>query len=117
MVKIKLRRDFVVDPSGTASRTVLVGYVISGHAGFQDHGKDVVCAGISAISQAVLLGLQEILGDRVKATRLEGFLSVDIDKDDAGKEGTQAVMRCLELGLESISKQYPKFVSVEYQDR
>jgi uncharacterized protein YsxB (DUF464 family) len=117
MVKIELQRDFVVDPSGTASRTVLVGYVISGHAGFEDRGKDVVCAGVSAISQAVLLGLQEVLGDRVKATRRQGFLSVDIDKDDAGKEGTEAAMRCLELGLQSIAKQYPEFVSVEYQDR
>ncbi|HHW26109.1 MAG TPA: ribosomal-processing cysteine protease Prp [Firmicutes bacterium] len=117
MVKVKLQRDFVVDPSGTASRTVLAGYAISGHAGYGDYGEDIVCAGVSALSQAVLLGLQETLGNRVRSTVREGFLSVDIDKDDAGGESAQALMRCLELGLLSLSRQYPKFVSVEYEDR
>mgnify|MGYP000886962030 CR=1 FL=1 len=117
MVRVKFQRDFIVDESGTASRTVLVGYTVSGHAGCGDHGKDVVCAGVSAIAQAVVLALQEILGPRVRTARSDGFLSVDVDKVDASQEGTQALMRCLELGFQSISRQYPESVSLAYQDR
>lgn len=117
MVRVKFQRDFVVDESGTASRTVLVGYTVSGHARRGDCGKDIVCAGISAISQAVLLALQDILGPRVRSARSDGFLSVDILKEDATKEGTQALMRCLELGLQSLLRQHPDSVSLAYQDR
>jgi uncharacterized protein len=33
---------------------------VRGHAGYAEHGKDIVCAGVSAITQAAILGLQAL---------------------------------------------------------
>jgi uncharacterized protein len=33
---------------------------IEGHANFDKHGSDIVCAGVSAISQTAVLGLMEM---------------------------------------------------------
>lgn len=33
---------------------------IKGHANFDKHGRDIVCAGISAIAQSAILGFESI---------------------------------------------------------
>lgn len=55
------------------NRTTLT---ISGHAGFAMRGKDIVCAGISAIFQAALLGIDAIARNRAYSKYVE-FVRLD----------------------------------------
>ena len=55
-----LRKPALAQTKGENS-DILVGFIIKGHAGFADHGEDIVCAGASAIAQSALLGLQDLL--------------------------------------------------------
>lgn len=44
---------------------------VKGHAGYDAHGRDIVCAGVSAILQTAVLGLEAIADsypDHVKVT-------------------------------------------------
>lgn len=117
MVNVTLFRDALVDGTGTASRTVLVGFEVKGHADFAQRGVDIVCAGVSAMAQSTALGLSELLGDRVQCERSPGFLRFSMSKDQAGSDAAVAVMRSLELGLASISRVHPDYVRVEYRDK
>jgi len=102
MLKAKLLRKR--DPAGEA---LLCGFTVEGHAGFADYGQDIVCAGVSAIAQAALFGLQDLLGDAVRSEMREGYLRVVVAESRAREEGPRAVFRTLELGLAAVHRSYP----------
>ncbi len=104
MIKVKIQK----------SGQTLVGYTVKGHAGYAQRGQDIVCAGVSAIAQAGLMGLQDILEDNVKAELKEGCLTVAVDYDNAVQPGVASILRVVELGLSSIAKTHPDFVNVDY---
>ena len=43
----------------------IVGFEVSGHSGYSERGKDIVCAAVSAIVQTAVIGLTEVLGIKV----------------------------------------------------
>ncbi|MED1919470.1 ribosomal-processing cysteine protease Prp [Bacillus thuringiensis] len=52
-----------------------------GHANYAEHGKDIVCAGISTIMQTALLGIQAI------AHQYPDYVSLEIQNQEG--EGTK----------------------------
>ncbi len=97
------------------SGQTLVGYVVKGHAGYAESGRDIVCAGVSAIAQAGLMGLQDFLKDGVKSELKEGYLRVAVDYDNAVQPGVASILRVVELGLSSIAKTHSDLVKVSYE--
>lgn len=110
MVKAKLLRRSGGHGEGG---NVFVGFRIEGHADFGEAGKDIVCAGVSAIAQAALFGLQDILGNGVKFRKGSGYLEVEVDPGKAEAEGPKAIFRSLQLGLLGIQESYPGTVKIE----
>ncbi|HPZ78044.1 MAG TPA: ribosomal-processing cysteine protease Prp [Bacillota bacterium] len=115
MLKVQFLRKPARTDKGENS-DILVGFIIKGHAGFADHGEDIVCAGASAIAQSALLGLQDLYGDRVYFRREPGFLEVHMDVEDAAKTECRTIMRVLELGLLSISQAYIRHIDITYEN-
>lgn len=111
MLKVRLLRRQV---SPEEDGSVLFGFSVEGHAGFGERGKDIVCAGVSAIAQTALYGLQDIAKDAVRFEKREGYLAVTVDPETAREEGPRAVLRTLELGLMAIGRSYPG--AFEFQD-
>ena len=87
----------------------ICGFDISGHAGYNDAGSDIVCAAISALSQTTLLGLLKYAPDDTTYTVDEesGSLTVRVSK---GSVITEALLETLTLGLKEIARQYPTYV-------
>lgn len=113
MLKVLLLRS----PDSVETKgSVLVGFEVHGHARAGKYGRDIVCAGVSAIAQASLLGLQDICGEQLTYRLEEGFMCVKLNPDMAMDQGAQAILRTFELGAISISKGYPKNVIVEYSE-
>ncbi len=108
-----LRKDTM--PGQENKPGLLVGFRIRGHAGFAEYGQDIVCAGASAIAQAAVLGLKDTLGSSVSFQREPGFLEVHISQESCGT-ASQAILRALELGLLSISREYSGYVDVTYEN-
>ena len=99
---------------GAANASRLHGFEVEGHAGYGEYGKDIVCAGVSAITQSCLLGLKEVLGDDVRYEKRPGYLRVNVHPCKAKEPGPSAILRTLEMGLISMSKAYPGGFSIEY---
>jgi uncharacterized protein YsxB (DUF464 family) len=103
-------------PDGSIS-----GFDTSGHTGYADMGEDIVCAAVSALTQATLNGLLNVLRAPVKhemdeeGARLAVSLGRDFPSDK--REGAQLLLETLVSGLQSIEMAYPGFVRVIFKER
>ncbi|MDR7857074.1 ribosomal-processing cysteine protease Prp [Tissierella sp.] len=98
-------------------------YTIKGHAKYDEHGKDIICAAISVLSQTALLSLVEVccLDERdIKYSIDEktGFLDVNLPKniEISILEKTQIVLNSLVVGINSVIESYPQYVTLEYRE-
>lgn len=91
------------------------GFKIDGHADVAPRGYDIVCAGVSALSQSALMGLDLYTNKKFSYDVKSGMLSMKlIDKPDAL---TQAVLGTMLLGLKEIAGNYPESVHVKEHRR
>lgn len=87
-----------------------------GHADFGTRGKDVVCAAASALLQAWLRNLIEVLGDRLhveldrKAGRMVFIVGPDIE--DPAREEVERLVRYFYPSILSLAEQYPENILV-----
>ena len=91
------------------------GFLIRGHAGFATPGRDIVCAGVSAVATAALLGLVKRYPEEVRWRILEQGLiycrlSGRLAEDGPEARDAQVILDVMVLGLKSIQRQYPGFI-------
>ena len=81
-----------------------------GHSGYAESGRDIVCASVSSLMQALWIGLDEILkvGD-LRAERDQEIPRISLAWDHNIPE-TQVVARTIARSLEALSKSYPGYV-------
>ena len=92
MTSIRFSRD----KSGRLS-----GFTVVGHTGYAPEGEDIVCAGVSALSQTAVI---------IRS----GFLSARLPRGLRAKQRYEAqiILRSVRQGLEDIAKAYPGLVKV-----
>ena len=101
MIKIDIVRN---------SDQAMVGFSVTGHANTAPHGHDIVCAGISALTQTAVLGLDRQLKRKIHLDITYGNLKMNLlDNPDAL---TNAVLETMLIGLTEIGKQNPKSVRI-----
>ncbi|MDR3264487.1 MAG: ribosomal-processing cysteine protease Prp [Synergistaceae bacterium] len=92
----------------------LVGLESRGHSGHAQRGEDVVCAAVSALVQALLLGLRDV-------ARMEDALECEVDADVPlirvewpGERASEVdlLTRTVALSLREIASGYPGYVSI-----
>ena len=89
---------------------LVVGFSAKGHAGTAKHGKDIVCAAISALTQTTALGLVKHLNREIDLQHASGDMVVHLKaKPDAL---TNAVFETMILGLNEIEKINPQGVHI-----
>lgn len=99
-----------VDPFGGYSSIE-----ISGHAGYDEYGKDIVCAAISALAQTMALGLEKVVGIKVKIKKKDGYFLLKVPKGLSAEKADKAniVIETFILGIEDISESYPSNIQVD----
>lgn len=118
------------------------GFLVEGHAGYAPRGQDIVCAGISALVQAAVLGLREFLtrppqveagpeetnrlfktgksrtpGIAPKSARGKRgnvFLKVMLPDSlgERDREVAKIILETLEMGLRGIALGYHRYVEI-----
>ncbi len=56
-------------------QSVCVGFQCKGHAGFADHGEDIVCAGVTTAVQMTINGITEVVGCAADVNVLENEIT------------------------------------------
>jgi uncharacterized protein YsxB (DUF464 family) len=106
LVEIRIVRD---------SRDRLSSFFASGHAGWAEHGQDVVCAALSTALQSAWLGLAEVATVPVDAERGDGTLRLtwpEANRDDAA---VRAIVQTAARTVETIARQYPETARVIHE--
>ena len=103
-------------PDGTLS-----GFDSRGHTGYADAGEDIVCAAVSALTQATVNGLANVLAAPVDYEIDEQDARMTVRLADAivpdQRAGAQLLLQTFVQGLESIQSGYPRFIRVIYKKR
>jgi len=87
------------------------GFIITGHAGFSEYGKDIVCAAVAAVAQTAVIGLQHYFGSAVKFEQSRGRLSCSLPHlRPEEKEISQAILKTMYWGLRAIEEQYGDYI-------
>ena len=90
-----------------------VGFRCYGHAGFAVHGKDIVCAAVSALVLNTINSIEEFTEDRFSCSQEEKTGLVEfVIVSEVSKEAA-LFMESLFLGLKNIEHDYGKrFITV-----
>lgn len=83
---------------------------ISGHAGYAEHGKDIVCASISTLTQVFVASVEEMTDDKLKCDIRQGN-AVIIYKNLSEKSRT--LLDSFFIGCRMVADAYPQYVRID----
>lgn len=112
MIRVTLMRD---ESDGT-----LVGYEVSGHADFAESGRDIVCAGVSAVTIGTANALAELLNEEPEVSQRKGLLVVKLRPQHLSsglKEKSQLLLQSMAVMLESIRQEYDSYMTIHYKSQ
>ena len=85
------------------------GVSIKGHARYAEPGKDIVCAGVSALVQTLIQSVEDLCTDTISYHLQPG--SVEIKHGNLSKDA-QLLIDSFFVGCYMIAERYPKHVEV-----
>ncbi|GAE87074.1 ribosomal-processing cysteine protease Prp [Acetivibrio straminisolvens] len=86
---------------------------VTGHAGYERRGKDIVCAAVSVLAYTAAGALEELAGIKGYTER-DGYMRCAVPKDipEEKKETVRTILETVVLGLKQVELGYGKYVSV-----
>lgn len=99
-----------------ASDGAVLALVAFGHTGFDRKGRDIVCAGASAVLHTAVLGVTRIARVEAAVSAGDGYLELHLApearSDGRGWQQAQAVLETAVAGLREIGARYPGHIQV-----
>ena len=83
---------------------------ISGHADYEEVGKDIVCSSVSSIVTTSVNAILMFNRNTIKYKVKEGLVSIDIIKND---DTTKKLLENMINLLSELESEYPKNIKVE----
>ena len=95
----------------------LVSFKISGHAGFDEYNKDIVCSGVSVLAYAIINGITEVIKVNADFEVRDGFSTLSLkDQSLDDIEKCQVLMETMLLGIKSMEIQYGKYITLKMEE-
>lgn len=94
MIEISVRKD---------------GITVIGHAGYAPPGQDIVCAGVSALTQTLIKSIEDLTTDKIKYSISPG--RVDINYGNL-TEKSRTLLDSFFVGATMIADEYPSCVRI-----
>lgn len=86
------------------------GIQISGHADYAESGKDIVCAGVTALTQTLIGSIEDLTRDEIKYEISSG--RADIHYGNLSEEG-KLLVDSFFIGVCLIADEFPDHVRIE----
>ena len=92
----------------------ITGFSVSGHSGYAEAGKDIVCAAISAIVTMAEATINDVCGAKAKVRVKEedARITLTLPTSCDEEESVQAVLAGMMLTLCSMRDDYPDYIEV-----
>jgi uncharacterized protein YsxB (DUF464 family) len=91
------------------------GFASSGHAGFDETGYDIACAGISALTLTAAMALEQLttLQPKIRQDAQKVLLECIWTNEPSQVEKSDLIIKMMLLGLTEIQKQFPQHLSIQ----
>lgn len=107
MIKVKLNKR--------KEDEVITSYSIEGHAFFAKPGKDIVCAGVSAVTVGTVNAIERLLQVQLPHQMEKGLLRVDVpqfpDQNELQSQ-VQLLLQSMLVMLQTIELSYGKHIRI-----
>ena len=89
------------------------GIKVSGHANYAEDGKDIVCAGVTALTQTLIRSLEELVGDEVEYEISPGRVDIHYGDlyGDLSEEG-KLLVDSFFIGICQIASEFSEHVNI-----
>ena len=95
MIKVDLSKDKLI--------------TVSGHSGYEEAGKDIVCASVSSIVITTINAIIEIDSDAIDYSDLDNKIIIRILKED---EVVNKLIKNMVLLLEQLENDYKDYIKI-----
>lgn len=82
---------------------------ISGHAGYAEYGKDIVCAGVTALTQTLIQSIENLTDDKIEYRISPGKVEVEYRNLS---EKSKTLVDSFFIGICLIAEEFPEHVKV-----
>lgn len=96
----------------------LVGFCLTGHAGFSEKGQDIVCAAVSTIAQTIIGTVDETIPGlfNYRIDEEQGLIQLHILEKamlrQATKDKIQTLLFAAWVGIRQVEEAYPEYVQL-----
>lgn len=87
----------------------LDGITVDGHAGYAEAGKDIVCAGVTALVKNLIDSIEGLTVDTIQYEVSPG--RADIHYKDLSEEG-KLLVDSFFLGICAVERDFPRYVKI-----
>jgi len=92
----------------------VTGFKVSGHADYDDLGKDIVCASVSSAVMMTANLITEIFGFNAEVSDVNNVVA--LRTDIPGEENLQRLYKGLEMQIEQISLEFKKTIKMKFTE-
>jgi len=93
----------------------VIGFRVTGHAGYADRGSDVVCAGVTTAVQMTANGVTECAGVDAEVEVSDNLISLRLP-DRCQNESASILLRSFELQMKIMTEEYNEFIALTYAE-
>jgi uncharacterized protein YsxB (DUF464 family) len=88
---------------------------VDGHAGFAESGKDIVCAGVSAITVGTVNAVKSLVDVELGHEMNKGLLHLTVPPslDDDKRRNVQLLLESMVVMLDTVKASYGKYISIQ----
>ena len=88
----------------------LVGFSVSGHAGYADSGSDIVCAAVTTAVNMTANGITEIAQNRAEVNVSENEVQLKVEETT---DANALLLQSMRLQIELLREQFPKNIRIQ----
>lgn len=86
------------------------GITVSGHANYAETGKDIVCAGATALTQTLISSMENLTRDKIEYEISPG--RADIRYRNLSEEG-KLLVDSFFIGICQIASEFPEYIRIK----
>ena len=92
----------------------ITGFTVSGHSGYEERGKDIVCAYVTAVVTMAEATINDVCGAKAKVRvgEEDARITLKLPKSCDEEESVQAVLAGMLITLCGLRDDYPDYIEV-----
>lgn len=103
----------MIDITFYLKKNCIEGFKITGHAGYDEKGYDIVCSAVSVLSQSVVVGFESVL-ETFPDYKIDdkGFMEFHIPDDKMKIDNFNILLRTFKTTLEILAEDYSDYIII-----